>query len=70
MFMRLLSIFPSFPMPTAQDLATQKREAAAHQQKTQELISKEKELRRQQVTQIDKQIAELQAQRSKALSAA
>ena len=55
-------------MPTAQDLATQKREAAAHQQKTQELIAKEKEVRRLQVTQIDKQIAELQAQKTKAQS--
>ncbi|NOS66995.1 MAG: hypothetical protein HOO67_01345 [Candidatus Peribacteraceae bacterium] len=53
-------------MPTAQDLAAQKRDAAAHQQKTEQLISKEKDLRRQQVTELDRQIAALQSQRSKA----
>ena len=55
-------------MPTAQDLANQKREAAAHQQQTESLIAKEKDLRRQQVSQIDKQIAALHVQRSKASS--
>ena len=53
-------------MPTAQDLADQKKEAIAHQQKTQQLMTKEKDLRRQQIAELDRQIAVLREQRNKA----
>ncbi|HLD08310.1 MAG TPA: hypothetical protein VJB60_04580 [Candidatus Peribacterales bacterium] len=52
-------------MPIAKDLAEQKRLAIRNQQKTQELMVREKQILRDQLAQIDKQISDLQQQKTR-----
>ncbi|TSC78621.1 MAG: hypothetical protein G01um101425_1023 [Candidatus Peregrinibacteria bacterium Gr01-1014_25] len=55
-------------MTTAQDLAKQKKIAEEQKRQAETLIVKHRDLLRQQIAEIDKQIATLQTQRSKAAS--
>jgi uncharacterized protein YlxW (UPF0749 family) len=53
-------------MSIAQDLATQKKDAVAQQRRTEQLITKEKDLLRQEIAALDRQITTLHAQRTRA----
>jgi hypothetical protein len=55
-------------MPTAQDLANQKREAERQVREVNEMRLKQKRLLSEQITDYDRQIAALQALRSKTAS--
>ncbi len=60
--------FPFFIMTTSQDLAQQMKQADEQKRRTEELIRKQKDLLRSEVAQLDRDIAALQAQRSRANS--
>jgi hypothetical protein len=55
-------------MPTAQDLANQKREAERQVREVNEMRQKQKRLLSEQITDYDRQIAALQTLRSKTAS--
>ena len=55
-------------MPTADDIAAQKRQADEHKRQADALAAQQKEILRKQIGDLDKHIAATQGQRSRAAS--